>query len=133
MSDQQPEYDHVPGTISEADRAAIKRRSQDLGNRLERLRQTGAPERTAQPRSTATSAVGDAFKMAIEPAVGVVVGVGVGLMVDNALGSKPFGLIIGLLLGAAAGMLNLFRAAQRTTKSTSGADQAPPAGKPGRD
>jgi ATP synthase protein I len=132
MSDQGPDEPHGPGTISEADRAAIKRRSHDLGDRLDRLREAHAPEKTGRQKPVASGAVGDALKMAIEPVVGVVAGVFVGLWVDNAMGTKPFGLIIGLLIGAAAGMLNLFRAARKTTRTPSDAQDAPPERRPDR-
>lgn len=55
--------------------------------------------------------------MAVEPAVGIVVGVFLGLTADNAMGTAPLFLIVGLFLGGAAGMWNLFRAANRTTVS----------------
>jgi ATP synthase protein I len=57
--------------------------------------------------------VGDAFKLAIELVVGVVVGTGMGWVLDRQLGTAPWFLIVFLLLGFAAGMSNLIRAARR--------------------
>jgi ATP synthase protein I len=40
-----------------------------------------------------------------------VVGAGLGLLIDHWLGTSPWGLVIFLLLGFAAGVLNLARSA----------------------
>lgn len=55
--------------------------------------------------------------MAIELVVGVAVGGGVGWALDNALGTKPWLLIVFFFLGFAGGMLNLVRSAQRAQAS----------------
>ena len=49
------------------------------------------------------------FKISTELIAALVVGVGIGLIVDNFLGTKPFGLIIFFILGAFAGFLNIYR------------------------
>ena len=49
------------------------------------------------------------FKISTELVAALVVGVGIGLIVDNFLGTKPFGLIIFFILGAFAGFLNIYR------------------------
>lgn len=43
---------------------------------------------------------------------GVLVGAGGGLVIDRLLGWTPWGLIVGLILGFAAGTLNVVRAAR---------------------
>jgi ATP synthase protein I len=40
------------------------------------------------------------------------VGVGLGLGFDYLVGTRPWGLVIGIFVGGAAGILNVFRAAQ---------------------
>ena len=52
----------------------------------------------------------EATKIASEFVAGIVVGVGIGWIFDRSLGTAPFGLIVFLLLGFAAGVLNVLRA-----------------------
>jgi len=42
---------------------------------------------------------------------GIVVGVGLGWFLDRVAGTSPWGLIVGLLLGFGAGVLNVLRSA----------------------
>ena len=56
-----------------------------------------------------TAGWGDAMKIASEFVAGIVVGVGLGLIIDHVFGTSPFGLIVCLLLGFAAGVLNVLR------------------------
>jgi ATP synthase protein I len=62
------------------------------------------------------SGAGFAFKISTELIAALVVGVGIGLIVDNYLGTKPFGLIIFFILGAFAGFLNIYRVMRRIEK-----------------
>jgi ATP synthase protein I len=59
---------------------------------------------------------GNAFKLSGEFIGGVVVGVGLGWFFDRLFGTSPWGLIIFLLLGFAAGVLNVLRAAGRVAE-----------------
>jgi ATP synthase protein I len=56
------------------------------------------------------------FKISTELVAALIVGVGIGLIVDNYLGTKPFGLIIFFILGAFAGFLNVYRVMRRIEK-----------------
>ena len=56
------------------------------------------------------------FKISTELVAALVVGVGIGLIVDNYLGTKPFGLIIFFIFGAFAGFLNIYRVMRRIEK-----------------
>ena len=62
------------------------------------------------------SGAGFAFKISTELIAALIVGVGIGLIVDNYLGTKPFGLIIFFILGAFAGFLNVYRVMRRIEK-----------------
>ena len=62
------------------------------------------------------SGAGFGFKISTELVAALVVGVGIGLLVDNYLGTKPFGLIIFFILGALAGFLNIYRVMRRIEK-----------------
>tara|TARA_B100001123_G_scaffold311924_1_gene348837 strand:- start:189 stop:473 length:285 start_codon:yes stop_codon:yes gene_type:complete len=70
-------------------------------NKVESKKQTGA---------------GFAFKISTELVAALIVGVGIGLIVDNFLGTKPFGLIIFFILGGFAGFLNVYRVMRRIEK-----------------
>ena len=57
--------------------------------------------------------LGNAFKLGTELLAAVVVGTIIGFILDNWFGTKPLLIIIFFLLGAAAGILNVFKAAKR--------------------
>ena len=54
--------------------------------------------------------LGFAVKIGVDIVAAIIVGVGIGLLLDHWLGTKPLWLIVFFILGAAAGMLNVFRA-----------------------
>lgn len=54
-----------------------------------------------------------AWKMALDLLGGVLVGLGLGYATDWWLGTKPFGMLFFLLLGSAAGFMNVVRSARR--------------------
>ena len=54
---------------------------------------------------------GQAFKLSSEFIAGIAVGVGIGWTIDRLAGTSPWGLIVFLLLGFAAGVLNVLRSA----------------------
>ncbi|MGL4242698.1 MAG: AtpZ/AtpI family protein [Beijerinckiaceae bacterium] len=60
-------------------------------------------------------AMGLGFRVASELLAGVLVGGGIGWAIDRWLGSAPFGLIVMLLFGMAAGFWNVYRLAVRPT------------------
>jgi ATP synthase protein I len=49
--------------------------------------------------------------LSTEFVAGIVVGAGLGWLIDRLAGTSPWGMIVFLLLGFAAGVLNLMRAA----------------------
>ena len=55
---------------------------------------------------------GVGLRIGIELVAGVVVGTVLGLVLDRWLGTKPWLLIVGFLLGSCAGFLNVYRVAQ---------------------
>jgi ATP synthase protein I len=54
---------------------------------------------------------GQALKLSSEFIAGIAVGVGIGWMIDRLAGTSPWGLIVFLLLGFCAGVLNVLRSA----------------------
>ncbi len=94
-------------------RPAVSAEEAALAARLDRLGETLGAKRAAEEAAKAkgkSSGFAQATKIASEFVAGVIVGGGLGWAVDRALGTAPFGLIILLLLGFAAGVLNVLRA-----------------------
>ena len=62
------------------------------------------------------SFMGNAFKLGTELVAAVGVGTIIGFILDSWFGTKPWLIIIFFFLGAAAGMLNVIRTANRMQK-----------------
>ena len=62
------------------------------------------------------SFMGSAFKLGTELVAAVVVGTIIGFILDTLFDTKPWLIIIFFFLGAAAGMLNVIRAANKMQK-----------------
>ena len=60
--------------------------------------------------------MGNAFKLGTELVAAVAVGTIIGFILDNWFDTKPWLIIIFFFLGAAAGMLNVIRAANKMQK-----------------
>lgn len=92
--------------------AALSARLRSLGQRLD---QVGPSHRTeTRSASTATadaSAFARGMRLSAELVGGVVVGFLLGWLVDRGFGTSPWGLIVLVLLGFAAGVLNVMRSA----------------------
>jgi ATP synthase protein I len=92
------------------DEAALSARLQRLGERLAIANRPS--ENGSGPRQTAdASAFARGFRLSSELVGAVLVGAGAGWLIDRWLGTTPWGLIVFLLLGFAAGVLNVMRAA----------------------
>lgn len=86
----------------------------DLDARLRKAR--GSEEHRARRSEMLSpnlpgSAMGLAFRVGVELVAGVAVGVGIGYALDRWLGTGPWLMIVFFFLGAAGGMMNVFRAA----------------------
>ena len=57
------------------------------------------------------SGLGFGLRIAVDLLAGLAIGVGLGLVLDNWLNTTPLMLVVFFFLGAAAGMLNVYRAA----------------------
>ena len=88
----------------------LERRRDALTEKI-RVRETAeeAERKRAERSSMAGYAV--AFRLSAELVAGVLVGAVIGYLIDLWLGSSPWGLIVFLLLGFAAGVLNVLRTA----------------------
>jgi ATP synthase protein I len=92
------------------DEAALSARLQRLGDRLANANRPSENDATSRTTPDA-SAFARGFRMSTELVAGVVVGAIIGWLLDRWLGISPWGLIVFLLLGFAAGVLNVMRAA----------------------
>jgi ATP synthase protein I len=45
--------------------------------------------------------------------VSILIGLGLGILIDNRFDSKPFGMLLFILFGTAAGFLNVYRMATK--------------------
>jgi ATP synthase protein I len=96
---------------SDRETEAVKRRLHDLENKVRDARTRHEPQSSqAQDRGTA---MGEALKLATEMIAGVAVGGFIGWTLDRWLGTAPILMVVFLILGAAAGILNVIRNAQR--------------------
>ncbi len=94
------------------DEAALSARLQRLGERLHQVHPSSAGEsRPGQPQAADPSAIARGFRLSIELVAGVLLGAGIGWLIDLGLGISPWGMIVFLLLGFVAGVLNVMRAA----------------------
>jgi ATP synthase protein I len=89
--------------------ARLQRLSEGLGEARQRTGQT--PSGPGEDRATTASGYARGFRLSSELVAGVVVGAGLGWLIDRWLGISPWGLIVFLLFGFAAGVLNVMRSA----------------------
>ena len=95
-----------------AEEAALSARLRDLGKQLGRHHSDGPSDsEPGQRPTTDASAMARGFRLSTELVGGVLVGAGIGWLIDRWVGSTPFGMIVFLLLGFAAGVLNVMRTA----------------------
>jgi ATP synthase protein I len=103
--------DDGDGDKAQADEAALSARLQRLGERLARDK-AGRPSSDGPDEDRATaSGFARGLRLSSELVAGVLVGVGLGLLIDREFGTAPWGLIVFLLFGFAAGVLNVMRGA----------------------
>ena len=110
MSDARENGDWGKQQTSEA---ALSARLQRLNEGLGQARGAADDPSDGSGAQRAATASGYArgFRLSSELVAGVLVGAGIGWLIDRSLGVSPWGLIVFLLLGFAAGVLNVMRSA----------------------
>jgi ATP synthase protein I len=116
---------------SPADEAALSARLTHLDQRLSHIRkdreseksQAGSEEQSAQARASAM-AVG--LRLSSELVAGVLVGALLGWGFDRFLSTSPWGLIIFVLVGFTAGVMNVMRSAGVMAKQAERLKDPPP-------
>lgn len=93
--------------------AELAARLQRLGRKIDLLKGKETPEPGGGGRSADSGgAFARAARLSSEFVGGVLVGGGLGWLIDHFLGTSPLGMIVFLLLGFAAGVVNVIRAAK---------------------
>lgn len=93
----------------------------ELGARLDKARKDLEPD--AAPVVTRQRDLGLAYRVAIEMAAGVAVGAGIGWALDNWFGTKPMLLVVMVVMGFAAGMMNAYRTSRRIAAEAEAKDR----------
>ena len=94
------------------DEAALSARFKRLGERLGHIHSDRPSDSSPGQRATSDpSAIARGFRLSAELVAGVLVGAAIGWLIDRWLGISPWGMIVFLLLGFAAGVLNVMRVA----------------------
>lgn len=90
----------------------------DFAARLRRLKEATRDRKPAdRPGERIPTTMGSfAFRIGVELVSALVVGAGIGWLLDRWWGTKPFLLILFFFLGAAAGIVNVFRTAKEMQK-----------------
>ncbi len=110
MSDARDNGEHDKQQTSEAALSArLQRLNEGLGHARDAVRP--ASDGSGADRATTASGYARGFRLSSELVAGVVVGAGIGWLIDRWLGISPWGLVVFLLLGFVAGVLNVMRSA----------------------
>jgi ATP synthase protein I len=101
---------------SSSDEAALSARLGNLEHRLSTLRdsrgiRTDQPDAGSGDSNARASAMAMGFRLSSELVAGVGVGALLGWALDRLLSTSPFGLIVFVLLGFTAGVVNVIRSA----------------------
>jgi ATP synthase protein I len=125
------------GSTGPGDQATPAGRDEDLERRRKQLeaslssRRPAARDGAGGAGAANNSGFGQALKLSSEFVAGIAVGAGIGWLVDRVAGISPWGLIVFLLLGFCAGVLNVLRSAGMMADASKGQQGGPP-GTPGK-
>ena len=113
MADPTPEGPSQPEGLSHQEKAVLKNRLDQLGQKLDKAteKDTGAHAKSR------ASGLGIAMRMGSEFVVAVLIGGAMGWGLDQWLGSTPFLMFLFLMFGFAAGTLNIIRAGKELERT----------------
>ncbi|MBB4305642.1 ATP synthase protein I [Rhodobium orientis] len=110
MSEDRPSPENDGKTPAPGSEAGLSERLDRLGRALNDRRRDEPPTGPAD-RNKGAQGYAQAFRLSTEFIAGILVGAALGWAGDQVLGTSPWGLIVFLLLGFAAGIFNVLRAA----------------------
>ena len=115
----------MAGRADGGHRGDLDRRSRELDEALAARRpKPVAGGDGGRPGTDGMAGFGQALKLSSEFIAGVAVGAGLGWLIDRMAGTSPWGLIVFLLLGFAAGVLNVLRSAGLVAEPKAGISRA---------
>lgn len=85
----------------------------DMDKRITKMRNRKS---TAQKRSQTRIFLENAFRIASEFVAPIVIGLCIGFVLDKLFGTRPILMLVMTMFGGAAGMLNVYKAAQQIDK-----------------
>ncbi|TCR61089.1 AtpZ/AtpI family protein [Bosea sp. BK604] len=97
-----------PNAAGDAD---LLRRLGSLDSKLRDVEARKGTVHNADKQKPQMSGIGQAFRLSTEFIAGIIVGGGAGWALDRWAGTRPWGMIVLLLLGTCAGFFNVARAA----------------------
>jgi ATP synthase protein I len=111
--------------ISPEQREAFRQRSEAIGKRLDQVKAQRAPAQSVDARARG-EAFARAFRFVGELLVGVGVGGFVGWLLDRQFGTRPWLLVLFVIMGFVAGLMNIVRAAQKANAEMAASQLAMP-------
>lgn len=113
------------GQISPEDREAIRQRSSSIGQKLDAIKAKRAEAEGVDNRAR-QAAYGQAMRYAADLIVGVGVGGTLGWALDQQFGTAPWLMVLLVIFGFAAGLLNVIRAAKKAQAENEALQRAAP-------
>jgi ATP synthase protein I len=127
MSEQSQKGDRAQQGSGPSSDAELSAKLRQLDARLSEVRSERATGHEPQGRLGADgTAMARGMKLVSEFVAGIVAGGILGWLIDRFAGIQPFGLLMGLMFGFAAGLRNLYRATSRPSSEAPGPLKGPP-------
>jgi ATP synthase protein I len=98
--------------------AGSRSTTDDLAARIARAQGERVVHRPVADTGAGVSMASRGYRLAAEFVAAIIVGAGIGYGIDLAAGTRPWGMIVLLLVGFAAGVLNVVRAAAEMNKAS---------------
>ncbi|WP_307019002.1 AtpZ/AtpI family protein [Ancylobacter polymorphus] len=114
MDDRDKTDGHGDSGQPDVSDAELSGRLRGLGSALDKVQAERQAEKKASAgadRASSSAGMALAFRLGAEFVAGVLVGAGLGWAIDRFLGVAPWGMIVFILLGFGAGIVNMMRAA----------------------
>lgn len=92
-----------------------RRRRETLAGKLALQREKSNLAASGAGRGSGLTGAAEGMKLASEFVAGILAGAGIGYLFDRILGTSPFGLVVFLILGFVAGVLNVLRSVGKTS------------------